>query len=148
MHIRGQTAIVTGASSGLGAATARMLSEGGAKVALFDRNQAAGETLAEELGGHFFRVDVTQESEVVPALDAVSSRYGIARILVNCAGVAPAIKTVSREFIPHPLEDLFDRSCSETAAALSALGTAQNSRWPAFDASTLHGAPSPSIAIA
>jgi len=105
MHIRGQTAIVTGASSGLGAATARMLSDGGAKVALFDRNQAAGETLAEELGGQFFRVDVTQESEVDQALDAVNSNYGTARILVNCAGVAPAIKTVSHKFIPHPLED-------------------------------------------
>ena len=105
MHIRGQTAIVTGAASGLGAATARMLSECGAKVALFDLNQAAGETLAEELGGQFFRVDVTQESEVDQALDAMSSRYGIARILVNCAGIAPAIKTVSHEFIPHPLED-------------------------------------------
>ena len=105
MHIRGQTAIVTGASSGLGAATARMLSDGGAKVALFDRNQAGGETLAEELGGQFFRVDVTQESEVDQALDAMSSRYGIARILVNCAGIAPAIKTVSHKFIPHPLED-------------------------------------------
>ena len=105
MHIRGQTAIVTGASSGLGAATARMLSDGGAKVALFDRNQAAGETLAEELGGQFFCVDVTQESEVDQALDAVNSSYGTARILVNCAGVAPAIKTVSHKFIPHPLED-------------------------------------------
>lgn len=105
MHISGQTAIVTGASSGLGAATARMLSKAGANVALFDRNKNAGETLAEELGGLFLEVDVTQASEVDHALNAVKNRYGLARILVNCAGIAPAIKTVSNEFVPHPLED-------------------------------------------
>jgi NAD(P)-dependent dehydrogenase (short-subunit alcohol dehydrogenase family) len=104
MQIQGQSAIVTGGASGLGAATARMLVERGAKVALFDLQREPGEALAGEIGALFLPVDVSSEADVNGALDAAQSMHGPARILVNCAGIAPAIKTVGREFVPHPVD--------------------------------------------
>lgn len=104
MQIEGQSAIVTGGASGLGAATARMLAERGAKVAMFDLECKAGEVLARELGALFQRVDVTKEDDVNQGLGAAEAAHGAARILVNCAGIAAAIKTVGREFVPHPLD--------------------------------------------
>jgi len=102
-------AIVTGGASGLGAATARMLARNRAKVALFDLNADAGEALAREIGARFFKVNVTDEVSVGEALGEAEAANGLARILVNCAGVAPAIKTVGKENVPHPL-DAFRRA--------------------------------------
>ena len=92
----GRAAIVTGGASGLGAATARGLAARGMKVAVFDLNSGAGQALAEEIGGLFVRVDVTDPASVAAGLDAVAAGPGVARVLVNCAGIAPAAKTVSR----------------------------------------------------
>ena len=103
MEIDGTAAIVTGGASGLGAAAAVMLARGGAKVALFDLDAERGEAKATELGGLFAEVDVTDEASVASALAAAEARHGIARVLVNCAGVAPASRTVNREGKPHPL---------------------------------------------
>ncbi len=105
MDINGVAAIVTGGASGLGGATARMLAANGATVTVFDLNDAAGEAVAAEIGGLFARVDVTDEASVTAGLDAAEAAHGVARILVNCAGVAPAIKTVGREQVPHPMAD-------------------------------------------
>jgi NAD(P)-dependent dehydrogenase (short-subunit alcohol dehydrogenase family) len=104
MNVDGLAAIVTGAASGLGAATAKMLAENGAKVTLFDLNVEAGEATAKEIGGLFQAVNVTDETSVMAGLDAAESAHGTARILVNCAGVAPAAKAVGREFVPHPID--------------------------------------------
>tara|TARA_R110000782_G_scaffold78276_8_gene155482 strand:- start:142738 stop:143499 length:762 start_codon:yes stop_codon:yes gene_type:complete len=104
MDINGIAAIVTGGASGLGQATARMLAQNGAKVAIFDMNEEAGEAAAAEIGGIFCKVNVADEANVVAALDAAEAAHGTARLLVNCAGVAPAIKTVGRENAPHPLD--------------------------------------------
>jgi NAD(P)-dependent dehydrogenase (short-subunit alcohol dehydrogenase family) len=104
MQIQGLSAIVTGGASGLGAATAQRLAGLGAKVALFDLECDAGRALANTLGAMFQRVDVTKEGDVEQGLDAAESAHGPARVLVNCAGIAPAIKTVGREFVPHPLD--------------------------------------------
>jgi len=104
MQIQGLSAIVTGGASGLGAATARLLAAQGAKVAVFDLNEADGGALAEEIGGTYLRVDVTDEASVEAGLDAAEAAQGVARLLVNCAGVAPAIKTVGREGKPHPID--------------------------------------------
>jgi NAD(P)-dependent dehydrogenase (short-subunit alcohol dehydrogenase family) len=104
MDIQGLAAIVTGGASGLGNATAKMLSQHGAKVAILDMNEEAGETAAAEIGGIFCKTNVADETSVDAALDAAHAAHGIARILVNCAGIAPAIKTVGRENAPHPLD--------------------------------------------
>ena len=103
-EINGIAAIVTGGASGLGAATARMLAEAGAKVAIFDMNEAGGMAQAEEIGGTFFKVDVTNEESVRLAIAEAEVENGIARILVSCAGIATGAKTVGKGNTPHPLE--------------------------------------------
>ena len=95
--------IITGGASGLGAGTARLLAEKGAKVALFDLNEDEGNKLAQEIGGRFWRVDVTDESQVTSALDAAAKEHGPARICVNCAGVAPAKKAIGKDHVPHDI---------------------------------------------
>ncbi len=103
MDIQGLAAIVTGGASGLGQATAALLAAQGAKVTLLDLNDEAGQAHAKAIGGVFVRTDVTDEASVAAALDQGEAAHGVARILVNCAGIAPAVKTVGREFAPHPL---------------------------------------------
>ncbi|ARS26571.1 SDR family NAD(P)-dependent oxidoreductase [Sphingomonas sp. KC8] len=102
-------AIVTGGASGLGEATARMLAAKGVKVAIFDLNAAAGQGVAADIGGRFFPVNVTDEGSVANAISDAEAAHGTARILVNCAGIAPAIKTVGRDYLPHAL-DAFRRA--------------------------------------
>lgn len=109
MDLRGLAAIVTGGASGLGGATARLLAERGAKVGIFDLNAEVGEATAAEIGGAFFKVDVTDDAAVAQAVAAAEAQHGIARVLVNCAGIAPAAKTVGREGVPHSL-DLFRKA--------------------------------------
>jgi len=96
--------IVTGGASGLGGATATLLAGRGARVTILDVNAEAGRTAASAFGGHFVAADVTDEDSVARALDSAENAHGVTRILVNCAGVAPAIKTVSKEGKPHPLD--------------------------------------------
>lgn len=109
MKIEGVAAIVTGGASGLGGATAAMLTDHGAKVAIFDLNEEAGSAHAQTIGGLFSRVNVADEASVIAGLEAAESAHGPARILVNCAGIAPAIKTVGKENKAHPL-DAFRRT--------------------------------------
>ncbi|HSX76932.1 MAG TPA: 3-hydroxyacyl-CoA dehydrogenase [Shinella sp.] len=104
MDIKGIAAIVTGGASGLGNATAKMLAANGAKVTIFDLNDEAGEAAAKEIGGIFVKVNVADDASVTAGLDAAEAAHGVARILVNCAGIAPAIKTVGKENAPHPLD--------------------------------------------
>ena len=104
MDIKGIAAIITGGASGLGGATARMLAATGAKVAIFDLNEEAGQAMAKEIGGTFVSVNVADDASVSAGLDAAEAAHGVARILVNCAGIAPAIKTVGKENAPHPLD--------------------------------------------
>ncbi len=103
MELQGQAAIVTGGASGLGGATAEMLAKAGAKVAIFDMNQDMGEAKASEIGGAFFKVNVTDEFAVEAAIAAAEGVHGKARILVNCAGIGPPAKVVSREGDALPL---------------------------------------------
>lgn len=103
MKINGLAAIVTGGASGLGAATAEMLAGEGAKVTIFDMNAEAGQAHAQKIGGTFRKVDVTDEAAVSEAVAAAESDHGVARVLVNCAGIATGAKTVGKEFAPHPL---------------------------------------------
>ncbi|MGZ0074780.1 SDR family NAD(P)-dependent oxidoreductase (plasmid) [Sphingobium limneticum] len=104
MNIDGVGAIVTGGASGLGQATARMLAANGAKVTIFDLNDESGEAAASELGGRFVSVDVADDASVATGLDKAEAAHGVARILVNCAGIAPAAKTVGKDNVPHSLD--------------------------------------------
>ena len=97
MDVNGVAAVVSGAASGLGEATARELAKRGAKVAVFDRDTARGEQVAREVGGIFCEVDVTSDEKVQAAFAQARSAHGQERILVNCAGVANAAKTVARD---------------------------------------------------
>ncbi len=92
----GAGAVVTGGASGLGAATAERLAAGGMKVALFDLDDERGAAHAETIGGAFARVDVSDPNSVSDGLDSVAPQIGPLRVLVNCAGIAGAAKTVSR----------------------------------------------------
>ncbi len=107
MELSGMAAVVTGGASGLGAATARTLADGGAKVALFDLNANLGEPVAAELGGVFCATDVVDEASVTAAFERARAANGPVRVLINCAGTGIAIKTTSKGR-PHPL-DQFDR---------------------------------------
>lgn len=104
MNLQGTAAVVTGGASGLGAATAEMLASQGAKVAIFDMNEEIGQAQAAKIGGAFFKVNVTDEASVSAALDAAEVKHGVARVLVNCAGIAVGVKTVGRDNVPHPLQ--------------------------------------------
>lgn len=104
MRLDGIAAIVTGGASGLGGATARLLAAGGAKVTIFDVNEELGRQTATEIGGQFIATNVAEDASVAAAVAAAEERHGIARLLVNCAGVAPALKTVGRDGQPHALD--------------------------------------------
>ena len=105
MELNGQAALVTGGASGLGAATARALAAGGARVAIMDMNADRGEALAQEIGATFCKTDVTDPASVAQALRDAEGLHGAARIVVNCAGIGPPAKVVSREGDPLPLAD-------------------------------------------
>ena len=107
MQIQNNVFIVTGGASGLGAATARMITEAGGKVVIADVQVDAGTALAKELKGEFVKCDVTSEADGQAAV-AAAVAMGTLRGLVNCAGVAPAVKTVGKDG-PHPL-DIFQRT--------------------------------------
>jgi NAD(P)-dependent dehydrogenase (short-subunit alcohol dehydrogenase family) len=104
MDIRGHAAIVTGGASGLGAATARMLAEAGAKVAIFDINQEAAADTAIDINGLAIPCDVTDSAATEKAMAAAAKDHGIARIIVSCAGVGPARRIVGRDG-PMPLAE-------------------------------------------
>ena len=104
MDIRGQSAVVTGGGSGLGAATARMLAAAGGKVAVLDVNDKAAAEVAIDIKGIAVHCDVTDSAGAEKALAKAAADHGLARIVVNCAGVGPAKRIVGRDG-PMPLAD-------------------------------------------
>src|SRR5215210_1226285 len=104
MDIKGQPAIVTGGGSGLGAATASELAKAGAKVALLDVNMDAASAHAKEIGGIAIKCDVSDSASAEAAIKEANAKNGVARILVNCAGVGTPKRIVGREG-PMPLGD-------------------------------------------
>jgi NAD(P)-dependent dehydrogenase (short-subunit alcohol dehydrogenase family) len=104
MDIRGHAAIVTGGASGLGAATAEMLAEAGAKIAILDVNDDGANATAKKTGGLALHCDVTSADGTAKAIATAQDKHGVARILINCAGVGPAKRIVGRDG-PMPLED-------------------------------------------
>ncbi len=104
MEIKDKAAIVTGGASGMGAATARMLANAGAKVTLLDVNKDQVEKVAGELNGLGLQCDVTQPDSVQHALKQAADKNGIAQIIVNCAGIVHSRRMVNKEG-PMPLEE-------------------------------------------
>jgi NAD(P)-dependent dehydrogenase (short-subunit alcohol dehydrogenase family) len=98
MDLNGISAIVTGGASGLGAATARRLADGGAKVVLadLDRQQDKGDNLAKEIGGAFVPCDVTSTDQIVAAVEA-AKELGPLRALVTAAGIGWATRTIGKD---------------------------------------------------
>jgi NAD(P)-dependent dehydrogenase (short-subunit alcohol dehydrogenase family) len=106
MQIANRIFLVTGAASGLGEATARLLAAEGASIIIADTNRASGEALASELGAsaaRFTLTDVTSEKDAADAVQLALSAFGHLHGLINCAGVAPSEKVVGRDG-PHRLE--------------------------------------------
>ncbi|PKR47286.1 SDR family NAD(P)-dependent oxidoreductase [Thalassospira povalilytica] len=97
MQIKGSIAIVTGAASGLGAATAAVLAGAGAKIVAFDLNEAGAKATAEKLDGVGFGVDVSDAVSVEKAVSDVVASVGTPSILVNCAGIVHGERIVGRE---------------------------------------------------
>ncbi len=104
MRIEGQAAIVTGGASGLGLATAEMLASAGVKVALLDLDADKVAAAAGRLGGKGIACDVADAASAEQAVAAARDAHGPARILVNCAGIAPPARIVGRSG-PMPLAD-------------------------------------------
>ena len=107
MDLRGQAAMVTGGGSGLGAETARQLARAGAKVTVLDLDGAAVEAVARETGGLGLVCDVTSAAAAEAAVERARAVHGTARLLVNCAGIAPGKRIVGRDG-PMALDD-FER---------------------------------------
>jgi NAD(P)-dependent dehydrogenase (short-subunit alcohol dehydrogenase family) len=102
MQIKNSVFLVTGGASGLGAASARMAAEGGGKVVIADLQAEPGEKLAKELGGRFIRTDVASEADGKAAVALALKEFGGLHVLVNCAGIALAERTVGKD-APHDL---------------------------------------------
>lgn len=105
MQIKNSTFIVTGGSSGLGAATVEMIAAAGGNAVIADVNKVQGEALAARLGkqARYVECDVTREDHGRAAVDATLRDFGGLHGLVNCAGIAIGEKTVGKEG-PHSLE--------------------------------------------
>ncbi|MEM8648995.1 MAG: SDR family NAD(P)-dependent oxidoreductase [Pseudomonadota bacterium] len=110
-------AVVTGGGSGLGESTARALASKGVKVAIFDVNEEGGQRVASEIGGVFAKVDVSDSASVAAGLEVARAANGQEQICVNCAGIAPAAKTVDRDGNPH------DASLFAKAIGVNLIGT-------------------------
>src|SRR5438046_1054457 len=102
MQIKNSVFLVTGGASGLGAATARMAAENGGKVVIADMQTEAGEKLARELGGRFAKTDVASEADGKAAVALAQKEFGGLHVLINCAGIAIAERTIGKE-APHDL---------------------------------------------
>lgn len=103
MDIQNCSAIVTGGASGMGAATATLLSRQGAKVAIFDMNKEAADRMAAQINGIAVQCDVSNAESVEAAVAEVTKQIGTARICVNCAGIVLAERMVGKNG-PMPLD--------------------------------------------
>jgi NAD(P)-dependent dehydrogenase (short-subunit alcohol dehydrogenase family) len=117
MHIGEKTpAIVTGGASGLGEACARALRARGAPVAILDLQKDLGLAVATGIGARFIEADVTSDDSVTAALTEAAAAHGTARIVINCAGIAPAMKTAGSK-------GAHDMSIFERVIAINLSGT-------------------------
>jgi len=103
-------AVVTGAASGLGRASAQALAAAGVKVAVFDVNEEVGEAAANAIGGVFCKVDITSEESVVAGFAKARAAHGQERVCVHCAQASRGGKTLRFDkarggYVRYPTED-------------------------------------------
>ncbi len=103
MNLNGVAAIVSGGASGLGEATVRDLAAHGCKVVVADLNEERGKAIAEEVAGAFHKTDVSDEASVAEAVGLAEAFDAPLRVVVNCAGIGWASRTVGRDGTPHDL---------------------------------------------
>ncbi len=103
MKLDNLSVLVTGGGSGLGEAAARMIASRGAKVAVLDLNRNNAESVAADVNGLALIADVTNESSVRTAIAKAEAAHGVVRVLVNCAGIGGAMRTVGKSGA-HPLD--------------------------------------------
>jgi NAD(P)-dependent dehydrogenase (short-subunit alcohol dehydrogenase family) len=103
VDINGKKAVIVGGASGMARASAEMLKERGAQIAILDLPTSAGDEVAKSLGGNFYPVDVTDEVDTEAALAAAVEGLGGLHIAINTAGGGTAIRTLSKTG-PHPLD--------------------------------------------
>jgi len=103
MELNGTAAIISGGASGLGAGVARRLAAAGVLTVVADLNEEQGKTVAAETGGLFVKTDVADEGSVTAAVDLAAAQSAPLRIVVNCAGIGWAARTVGRDGTPHDL---------------------------------------------
>jgi NAD(P)-dependent dehydrogenase (short-subunit alcohol dehydrogenase family) len=110
MELREHVFLITGAGSGLGAATAQRLARAGARLVLIDVNAPGGNAVASAVGEHafFVQADVCREEDISEAIAEARRRYGALHGAVNCAGIAPAERILGKA-APHRL-DVFRRT--------------------------------------
>jgi len=101
MDLTGTAAIISGGASGLGEASARALAAAGSTVVIADLNADRGEAVAAEIGGKFVQTDVADEASVAAAVDVAAALSSPLRVIVNCAGIGWAERTVNRDGSPH-----------------------------------------------
>jgi len=129
VEIKGKKAVIVGGASGMAKATAEMLRQKGADIAILDLPSSAGAEVAKELGGTFHEVDVLDDDQVEAALGAAVADLGGLHIAVNTAGGGTAKRTLTKEG-PHPLDEF--RKIIE----LNLIGTFNLNRLQAFHMST------------
>ena len=107
MNLQNKVAVVTGGGSGLGRAATQGLVDGGATVVIIDMNVDAGAEVVQAIGAdkvHFIQLDVSSGPDVEAAFADITNEFGHVDICVNCAGIGVAMKTVTREGLPHDLD--------------------------------------------
>ena len=102
MQLKDIAVVITGGGSGLGAATARAMAARGAKIAVLDQSAENAEKVAAEVKGVALHADVTNEDQVKAGLGKAESAHGIARVLMNCAGIGGSQRIVGRDGV-YPL---------------------------------------------
>src|SRR5512139_2452558 len=133
MEFTGNSALVTGAASGIGAAVARQLAAAGAKVVVADLQADKGEALAQEIGGVFVSVDVTDTAQIETAVREAAA-LGPLRVLVNSAGIGWAQRTIGRD---GEFASAHDLDAYKKVIAINLIGTFDAVRLAASEMSRL-----------
>ena len=103
MQLKDVAVLITGGGSGLGAATARAMAAKGAKIAVLDQSKENAEKVAAEVKGFAVHADVTTEEQVKAGLAKAEAAHGIARVLMNCAGIGGSARIVGKQGV-YPLD--------------------------------------------